>query len=126
MRPIIAYGFAIWLGATIALRLGGQRLFNPDSLPSISILLACSVPIMAWVPRGIFRGRGVAREDWALAAIALVAPGMLLDTFSTLSFSFVFPNIRHDAAGLFAAWLLLCNVTALISAAAGAGLRSPR
>ncbi len=126
MKPIIVYGFAIWLGATIALRVGGQHVFNPDSMLSIAILFVCSVPIMAWVPRAIFQGRGVAPENWARGAIALVVPGMLLDTFSTIFFSSVFPNIRHDAAALFAAWLLLCNATALISAAAGAKPRSPR
>ena len=115
MRRIILTGFMIWLLATVALRFWGQYLFHSGSTRSIAILLACSVPLMIVLPRWIFRHR--TPETRAVAAIALVAPGMLLDTFTTIWFPVVFPNISAGAAALFGGWLLLCNVTVLISAA---------
>jgi len=117
MRRIVLIGLAIWLAATVALRLWGQHLFDPDRMASFILLLGCSIPLMAWLPRRIFARQSIPPSEWAAAAIALAAPGMLLDTLSTVSFSVVFPNIRPDAAALFGAWLLLCNATALISAA---------
>ena len=115
MKRVVLTGFTIWLLASVALRFWGQHLFNPSSTLSIALLLICSTPLMLWLPRQILRG--IPPHARALAAIALVAPGMLLDTFSTIWFPLVFPNIRPDAAALFGGWLLLCNVLVLIGAA---------
>jgi len=116
MKRVATTGFVIWLLATIALRLGGQWLFNPESAASIAVLLAISGPAMFMLPRRIFAGLPLERDDYAIAAIALVAPGMILDTISAIWFPQVFPNIRPDAAGLFGGWLLFCNVSALLGA----------
>jgi hypothetical protein len=115
MKRVVLTGFTIWLLASLVLRLWGQHLFNPSSALAVALLLVCSAPLMLWLPRQILRG--VPPHARALAAIALVAPGMLLDTFSTIWFPQVFPNIRPDAGALFGGWLLLCNVLVLIGAA---------
>jgi hypothetical protein len=121
----LAYaGFAIWLAATIALRLAGQWVIRPGSALEILVLLAVSGVLMYQLPRGLFAAMRVAPADYARGAILLVAPGMLLDTISAIWFARVFPNIAPDAAGLFGGWLLFCNVIALISAALGANRRA--
>jgi hypothetical protein len=128
MTRLAVAGFAIWLAATIVLRLAGQWIIHPGTLPGAAILLAVSGVLMWRLPRGLFASLRIAREDYALGAIALVAPGMLLDTISTIWFAQVFPNIKADAAGLFGGWLLFCNVIALLSAAStrrGADSRTP-
>ncbi len=117
MKRVILLGFMIWLLASVALRFWGQHLFNPGSIFSIGGLLASSALLMVWLPRWLFRRQAIPPGARALAAIALVAPGMLLDTFSAIWFPVVFPNIRPDAGALFGGWLLLCNVMVLISAA---------
>jgi hypothetical protein len=122
MKRLAYAGFAIWLAATIALRLAGQWIFHADTVPGVAVLLVVSAVLMWRLPRGIFSAMRIAREDYAVGAIVLVAPGMLLDTISAVAFSRVFPNIAPEAAGLFGGWLLLCNITALLSAAsAGRG-----
>lgn len=121
----LAYaGFAIWLAATIALRLAGQWVIRPGSAREILVLLAVSGVLMYQLPRGLFAAMRVAPADYARGAILLVAPGMLLDTISAIWFARVFPNIAPDAAGLFGGWLLFCNVIALISAALAANRRA--
>jgi Family of unknown function (DUF5367) len=117
MKRVFIVGVAIWLVATIALRLGGQRMFHPERPWSIISLLAVSALLMFLLPRGLFSRFSIPQEQRALAGIALAAPGMFLDTVSAICFSSVFPNIRPDAAGLFGGWLLFCNVVALVSAA---------
>jgi hypothetical protein len=117
MKRLIMVGFAIWFVATIALRIAGQRVLNPDRPWSIIALLAISALLMFRLPRFLFSRLAIPRELHALAGIVLVAPGMFLDTVSAVCFSSVFPNIRPDAAGLFGGWLLFCNVVVLVSAA---------
>ena len=109
MKRIVISGFLIWLGATVALRVAGQLVFR---IPPIA-LLAISLPSMMYVAFAVLRHT----DQRALGAIALVAPGMLLDTISTIWFAQVFPNIRADAAPLFGGWLLFCNVVVLLTAA---------
>jgi hypothetical protein len=87
------------------------------------------------LPRGVFAALRVPGADYPLAAIVLVAPGMLLDTVGAIWFSRAFPNIAPESAGLFGGWLLFCNVVALLSAVSarpredvrtGSGGASPR
>lgn len=120
MTRLTITGFGIWLIATVALRAWGERVLVPDSAPAVAVLLAVSVPAMFYLPLGLFHRFAIDRAMFAQGAIALVAPGMFLDTCSAIWFPHVFPNIRPDAAGLFAGWLLLCNAVALVSAAAAA------
>jgi len=115
MTRIAAVGFAIWLGATIMLRLGGQFVFRDSGGPATLLVLLVSVPLMIVVARAVLGS--LAPAERALGGIVLVAPGMLLDTFSTIWFTRVFPNIRADAAAAFGGWLLLCNVVVLLTAA---------
>ena len=115
MKKIAAVGFGIWLGASIALRIVGQFVFRDATGAGTMLVLLVSVPLMIFVARAVLGG--LRPTERALGAIALVAPGMLLDTFSTIWFSNVFPNIRPDAAAAFGGWLLLCNVVVLLTAA---------
>ena len=112
----------IWLVATIALRFAGQRVLNPERPLSVVVLLAISGLLLYRLPRLLFSRFAIPYHQRALGGIALVAPGMFLDTVSAICFSSVFPNIRPDAAGLFGGWLLFCNVMALVGAASATGL----
>ena len=115
MKRLAAIGFAIWLAATIVLRIAGQFVFrNPGAIGTVALLVV-SVPLMIVVARAVLGG--LPAEKRALGAIALVAPGMLLDTFSTIGFARLFPNIRADAVAVFGGWLLLCNVVVLLTGA---------
>jgi len=108
MKRLAVTGFLIWLAATIALRLGGQYVFGRVPAP---LLLLITLPVMAFVARALLWHLPT-REQRALGAIALVAPGMLLDTISAIWF----PNIRTGCSGLFGGWLLFCNVVVLLTA----------
>ena len=112
MKRMAVAGFVIWAVATAALRLGGQYVFRGGSP---ILLLVITIPAMMAVAIALLQ-RYQLPEQRALAAVALVAPGMLLDTISAIWFSAVFPNIRSDAAGAFGGWLLLCNVVVLLTA----------
>jgi len=112
MKRMAVTGFLIWAAATATLRLAGQYIFIGG--PPI-LLLVITLPAMIAVAVVVLQ-RYRLPEERAVAAIALVAPGMLLDTVSAIWFSAVFPNIRPDAAGAFGGWLLFCNVVVLLTA----------
>jgi hypothetical protein len=121
MKPLAIAGFVIWLLASLALRLWGQWILRPADPIATVALLAVSAPLMFLLPRRLFRIFRIDPGDYAAGGIALVAPGMILDTISAIWFSSAFPNIPAAAAGLFGGWLLFCNVLALIGAATAAG-----
>lgn len=123
MKPMLLWGFAIWLLATLALRGAGQWLFG--GMGAMALLFVVSVPAMIWLPRWLLVRVGLPAESAASAVIALVIPGMLLDTLSTLAFPWVFPNVPQERAAAFAAWILFCNAIALASVFAKRGT-SPR
>lgn len=126
MRRLAIQGFLIWAVATVALRLAGQHVFRDTGSGAALRLLLVSLPVMIAVALGLLQQYRMT-EQRALAAIVLVAPGMLLDTVSSIWFPAVFPNIRPDAAGMFGGWLLFCNVVVLLAAVSlpGAVRRSP-
>ena len=107
MKRFVVTGFVIWAAATIALRLSPGGIFRSPLL-----LLAVSLPLMIGMAMAILPND--ARRP--LAAIALVAPGMLLDTASAIWFTRIFPNIPADRAGVFGGWLLFCNIVVLLTA----------
>ncbi len=114
MRRIFIAGFVIWLAATIVLRFIGQYVFHPESPAAILILLIASFPLMALVARRICADAKVPREQWPAAAIFLLMPSLVLDTFSATFFATVYPNIPAQAAGLFGGWILCCCGGALL------------
>jgi hypothetical protein len=86
MKRMAVAGFVIWAVATAALRLGGQYVFRGGSP---ILLLVITIPAMMAVAIALLQ-RYQLPEQRALAAVALVAPGMLLDTISAIWFSTVF------------------------------------
>ena len=125
MRKLALAGLAIWLGASIALRLLGQYLIDPSNAGRVVALLVVSAPVMFYLPRRLFRVFAIDRAAFGRGAAALVVPGMVLDALATIWFPTVYPNMRPDAAGLFGGWLLFCNALALAGAATVSRRSSP-
>lgn len=116
---LVAWGFALWAGGTLAVRLVGERLFRPGDWTPTLLLFLASVPLMAIGARRLCRAAGLAREHWPAGAVSLVLPTVLLDPFSCVFFARVFPNIPPEAAGVFGGWLLGCCAGALLGVVLG-------
>ena len=114
MRRCLITGFVIWLAGTIVLRFSGQYILYPTSLVAIAALLLVSFPLMALMARRICADAALPREDWPASGIFLVMPSLVLDTFSTVFFPLVYPNIPEQAAGLFGGWILWCCAGVLV------------
>jgi Family of unknown function (DUF5367) len=117
MKPrLIVVGFVIWLLATVALRLAGQRLLRPGEPSATLILFAVTFPLMALLVRRVCISARLPREEWLSAAVSLLLPTLLLDPFSSAFFSIVFPNMVPEVAGVFGGWMLWCCAGGLIGA----------
>lgn len=107
-------GLAIWIGATVALRVAGQWLLRPGDLIGTALLFAVSFPLMAWIVRRLCRSVHLPREQWPGGAVSVALPTLLLDPFSSAFFPVVFPNMAPQVAGVFSGWVLWCCAGALV------------
>jgi hypothetical protein len=125
MRLMIA-GMAIWMGATIALRLEGQHLLRPGDWMGTAILFVVSFSLMAVLVRRLFKQFGLSLEWWLVGAFSIALPTLLLDPFSSAFFPVVFPNMSRDVAGVFGGWMLWCCAGAFVGANVFQGRESGR
>jgi hypothetical protein len=107
-------GLGIWTGATLALRVAGQRLLLPGHWTKTLMLFAISFPLMAWLVRRLCRRFQLPREQWLAGAVSIALPTLLLDPFSSAFFPFAFPNMAPEMAGVFGGWMLWCCAGALV------------
>jgi Family of unknown function (DUF5367) len=105
-RRLVLYGFVGWIAAMLALRAWGQHLLRPGDWAGTLVLFAVSFPLMAFLVRSLCRGLG--------GAVAVLAPTLLLDPFSSAFFPVVFPNMAPEVAGVFGGWMLWCCAGGLL------------
>ena len=111
---LVLYGLAIWVVATLALRLAGQHVLRPGNGRATLILFLLSFPLMAWIVRRLCRRAQLPRERWLGGAVSVAMPTLLLDPFSSAFFPVVFPNMAPEVAGVFGGWMLWCCAGALV------------
>jgi hypothetical protein len=109
-----AWGFALWLVATIVVRVVGQHLFDPDQALIVVFVFLGTVPLIAAVTIPIYDWRRLNLQDRPAAAILMSLPGLLIDVVVLLIYGTVYPNLG-DTAGMFGAWLLWAYGLVLIS-----------
>ncbi|MGH9711737.1 MAG: DUF5367 family protein [Candidatus Acidiferrales bacterium] len=107
-------GLAIWLVATLALRLAGQHVLHPRNWKSTLIIFAAVFPFIAWMVPRLCRRFGLPLDQWPAGAFWLLLPTLLLDPFSSAFFPVVFPNMVPEVAGLFGGLMLWCCAGALV------------
>lgn len=93
----------------------GQYILNPSAPLIVAGLFVAVVPAMIGLAILLYRWRGVTETAQVQAAIALVVPGMVLDTFAVAWFETVFPNMVPGAAKYFGGMLLLAYASVLLS-----------
>src|SRR6185436_13575120 len=103
----LSIGFAIWAGATIVIRLAGERILRPGVTPSLVLYLA-SLVLMSFLVPWLCRLIGAAGETRFRAAVLLMLPTLLLDSFSCLYFARIFPNLDPALTGVYGGWMLVC------------------
>ena len=113
-RRLFLFGLALWLGATIALRFGGQLLLRPGHWSATLLLFALSLTVMALLARRLCKSAQLPADRWLSGAFSLALPTLLLDPFSSAFFPVVFPNMAPEVAGTFGGWMLICCAGALL------------
>jgi uncharacterized protein DUF5367 len=116
MWRFVWIGAAVWLLATLAIRLWGQSVFRTRSAAEWALLFGVAAVVIA-VPISLLVRRLPTREAGLRAVVLIAMPGMLLDTGSVLWFRSVFPNLPEMAGMPFAALLLWAYAVALLAGA---------
>ena len=113
---LVLAGLAIWVAASVALRIAGQYLLRPGDWKGLLVLFALSFPLMAWLVRRLCRGV-LPPGEWLAGAFSVALPTLLFDPFSSAFFPVVFPNMAPEVAGAFGGWMLWCCAGAFVGAA---------
>ena len=113
-RGLFLSGLAIWIAATVALRLAGQYVLRPRPWPATVLLFTASLLLMTWLARRLCRRFELAPERWPEGATSLALPTLLFDPFSSAFFPMLFPNLAPELAGVFGGWMLACCAGALL------------
>lgn len=107
-RRALLIGIAIWIIGTLAVRSVGHQLLQPGRPAWTLALFAVSFVAMAFLVRLIAVRLRIERDLWPATASLLILPTLLLDPFSCLFITAVFPNLDPGAGGLFGGWMLIC------------------
>lgn len=108
MQTALLLGVAIWIAGTAAIRVAGHHFLSVGRTGLTLALYAAGFVAMAAAVPWIFRRMGLQREAAFQAVTLLRLPTLILDPFSCLFFSPVFPNLDPAAAGVFGGWMLIC------------------
>jgi hypothetical protein len=90
-------------------------LLDPSTPVVVGGLFVAVVPAMIGLALALYRWQGVTGAKRLQAAIALVLPGMLLDSLAVAWFGTVFQNMVPGAAKYFDGMLLLAYASVLVS-----------
>jgi hypothetical protein len=97
----------LWITGTIVIRTAGHHLIRMGS-PFFSLgLYLASFVVMGLLVQRMFYRLGIERGSWPAAATLLALPTLVLDPFSCIFFSTLFPRLNPCAAGLFGGWMLI-------------------
>ena len=115
MRRFLGIGLAVWLAATLALRMVGQFVLRAGDPAHVAVVFGVTAMVIVVFLSRLVRSLPT-REAGLRAAVLIVLPGLLLDTGSVLWFRAVFPNLPDSAGMLFASLLLWAYGLALLAA----------
>lgn len=119
-RALLA-GLGVWAFATVAFRLVGQWLLLPGTA-GVAVFGVIGLA-MAILGPALRRAIGAAPAQADLAAVAMTAPGLLLDAGVTAFFDRLLPNIDPGSAGQFGALMLWGYGVAALAISLDAGWR---
>jgi len=119
MSYTLLIGMGLWAAGTAALRVAGHGILRPTVGARTVVLYVASFVLMGLLAPVLFRTMRLERETWFQAVALLTLPTLILDPFSCLYFSRVFPNIAPAAAGVFGGWMLICCAGAVAGVVIG-------
>lgn len=111
----IAWGFLLWMSATILFRLFGQTFLIPGQVFLVLSIFILAIPLIIIATYPYYYFREIPETEHLKAAVQIALPGMLLDILSIIYFAKVFPNLTNDSLPLFASWLLWAYSLILIT-----------
>ncbi len=101
----IGLGAALWLLATVAIRLAGQWVMRPEPAFLLADFLVGGAAMALLGPRLRLR-ISADPADADAVALGLILPGMLADAAAALAFRHVYPNLSPALGNGFGALML--------------------
>jgi uncharacterized protein DUF5367 len=109
MFPFVAIGAALWAVGAVGLRLAGTaaaRLFEP--VPRLLGIYVVSFVAAGFLVPAVCHLLGVPEAACFQAAVLIALPTLLIDAFTCLFFTHVFPRLPATVAPRFGGWMMIC------------------
>ncbi|MFD2939956.1 DUF5367 domain-containing protein [Flavobacterium notoginsengisoli] len=107
-------GFLVWFSATILFRIAGHYFFIVDNPLIMIALYIILIPALGFISTSVFNKFNLNNLESIKAAVALVLPGMLLDTLCIQFFEKLFLNMPENYSKTFASWLMFAYSVVLL------------
>ncbi|WP_289662651.1 DUF5367 domain-containing protein [Flavobacterium panacagri] len=107
-------GFLVWFTATILFRIAGHYFFIVDNPLIMLVLYIILIPVLGFISTSVFNKFNLNNPESIKAAVAMVLPGMLLDTLCIQFFEKLFLNMPESYSKTFASWLMFAYSVVLL------------
>lgn len=110
----LAFGFSVWLAATLIFRFWGHTFFLIENHLLITGFFAGTVPVLYSLVRWVFNKYKLTGNTRLRSTVLMTVPGMLGDV-GCLNFHYlVFPKLTTEQAVVLGAWIIWAYVIVLL------------
>jgi hypothetical protein len=102
----LAFGFSIWLIATLIFRFWGHYFFFIENNLLITTFFIGIIPVLYFLAKSIFNQFQLVRADQLKSAILMALPGMVFDVFCIKYHAIVFPNLTIEQSIVLGSWVI--------------------
>ena len=110
----IAFGFTIWLVATLVFRFWENSFFFIDNSTVITSLFIGTIPVLYFLIKWFFSKYKLRENEMTQSVILMSIPGMILDVFAIKYHDLVFPTMTNQEIIVLASWVIWAYVIVLL------------
>ena len=102
----LAFGFLVWLIATIIFRYWGHTFFYVDNGMLTTALFLGTIPVLYVLANWVFKHFKLVGPTRLKSAVLMAIPGMFCDVLCVKFHDLVFPLFTSEQADVLSAWIL--------------------
>lgn len=110
----LAFGFSVWLVATLVFRFLGPAFFLIENNLFLAILFLATIPLLYFLAKWVFNKYKLAGDAKLRSAVLMAVPGMICDVACLKFHTIVFPQFTPAQSVVLGAWLIWAYVMVLL------------
>ena len=102
----LAFGFSVWLVATLMVRFWGHALFVVNNNYGLTTLFLGTIPLLYVLAQLVYRNYDLNKSKRMESAVFMAVPGMLCDVGCLRFHEVVFPKLTMEQSMVLAIWVI--------------------